>query len=255
MGREGDLNKENVHPTQGSQSESERKSKKRKISSAESPQAISKKAPTLLTIPESVKISLMSYLDINSLEALSKTCRHFGNMIQDKFLFSVHLPFLPNSQFMEDMKEAKVIKKKAILKLECKKPRLTQNYVAFDLHPVFSQNPMSSAQKYIIDSQMSLLALQSLREVNLLPEEDPASAVWTKVHQAAMCCWFHSSILDQIILCRLSTQGFLANISRLDLLMVSSDMGELLWQQILPAMDSLRDLNITAVERCSMAGG
>ena len=87
---------------------------------------------------------------------------------------------------------------------------------------------------------------QSLREVHyLLPEEDPASAIWSKAHHSAMLGWIITSPLDKMIL---------RNVSRLDLLLLSSNMGHLFWQQILPTMDSLRDLIMSAVECCSVEG-
>ena len=244
--------KENVRPSQGSQISS----KKRISSAVLTPPSSSKKTrpspdrQTFLSLPEPVKIRLLSYLDINSLESLARTSKHFHEMINSRFLISVQFPFPMDGPFLTYLKEAEIIKKKPLLRLEFMKPGLNQNE---GIHPLFSQ-PGIMASRYIIDSQLSFLSLQSLRELRLSPEEDPATPLWTPVQWSTKITWISTVWLDKRILERLSNLGGLRNISRLDLLLVSSDMGQFLWEKILPAMGSLRDLNITAVERCDLAG-
>ena len=103
----------------------------------------------MITIKKSVKIFLLNYLDI-----LSLCLRPAHTLVRLSRTGTSSPPTCHSfhSQFMEDLKEAKVIRKKALLKLECKKPRLTQIYLYY--HPVLSYNPMFLAKQYIIDSQM-----------------------------------------------------------------------------------------------------
>ena len=57
---------------------------------------------------------------------------------------------------------------------------------------------------------------------------------------------------EMAILSQLSRLGVLRNISRLNLLLVSNEMGELLWKEVIPQMRSLLKLDITVVERMAV---
>merc|ERR1719397_1893544 len=91
---------------------------------------------TLLTLPYEVKDQLLKYLDIKSMEALSKTCSQFDLMINGRFLTSLNLPFVINEPFMTEVKETEVIEKKPLLRLEFQKPFLY--VVTGGLHPIFT---------------------------------------------------------------------------------------------------------------------
>ena len=262
MGRQASVqNKENVAPDQGSRPK--KISKKRKVSPVleMTPASISSKKMrkegrpcvpplTLLTLPYDVKEQLLTYLDIKSMEALAKTCSHFDLMINGRYLTSLNLPLVLNEPFMTEVKETELIEKKPLLKLEFRKPSSSQNYQTEGLHPIFTfDKNNNNLPKYVMESQLRLLSMKKLREVNLLPEEVPNLPLWSGVNYSAMRYWETSCQLDVVILRHLSSVGGLRNISRLDLLLVSSDMAQLLWQDVMPAMQSLSQLNITVVER------
>merc|ERR1719397_803103 len=126
---------------------------------------------TLLTLPYEVKDQLLKYLDIKSMEALSKTCSDFDLMINGRFLTSLNLPFDIKGSFMTDIKETEVIEKKPLLRLEFRKPESDVTSLT-GLHPIFQTQTLSNDnQSFIIKTQLNLLSLKNLREVNLLPQE------------------------------------------------------------------------------------
>ena len=146
------------------------KKSRRKISSPAVP------APTLITLPYVVTNNLLLYLDVDTLENLSKTCSFFDQMIAGRFLTSIDLPF--SLDFISEVRNTDRLEKKPILKLRCNKSK--QQFKIFpDMPDEYSES--SSLNKIILDSsphmteylvlsQMSLLSLHKLREVDLVPD-------------------------------------------------------------------------------------
>ena len=77
--------------------------------------------PTLVTLPSLVTRKLLLYLDVDALENLSATCSFFDNIIAGRFLTSINFPF--SSEFTAELAATKLVEKKPLLKLKCKKSR------------------------------------------------------------------------------------------------------------------------------------
>jgi len=116
---------------------------------------------TLTSLPNLVLRNLLQFLDVESLENLSATCSMFDQLIAGKYLTSLSIPFSP--EFVREMKTSKSIDRKPLLKLEFGKSRRICLQTMFRGVSVFS-----SVIEYLIDSQLSLLDLRQLREIDLV---------------------------------------------------------------------------------------
>ena len=92
--------------------------------------------------------------NLQSLEALGKTCSHFDKMINGRYLTTLNLPF--GEEFLNDIKESKIYEKKPVLKLQCK-------------NPLSMFDSSFKEKEYTIKYQLSLLNLSKVRELDLVP--------------------------------------------------------------------------------------
>eukprot|EP00092_Neocalanus_flemingeri_P034451 GFUD01037461.1.p1 GENE.GFUD01037461.1~~GFUD01037461.1.p1 ORF type:complete len:451 (+),score=91.58 GFUD01037461.1:87-1439(+) len=131
--------------------------------------------PTLLTLPHCAISRLLLCLDVDSLERLSATCSYFDQMIAGKFLLSISVPF-PVS-FIKEVMDDDSIEKKPLLKMSCKKarddfktiPDFPEDYSdPSSIHKLVTGNS-PEMMDYLVFSQMSLLSLHKLRELDLVP--------------------------------------------------------------------------------------
>ena len=146
------------------------------------------------------------YFDVDTLERLSATCYYFDQLIAGRFLTSIDFPF--HVDFNAEVAATSTFEKKPLLKMRCKKPK--EEFRVFpDMPDEFSDT--SSIHKVIVDNcpdttdymvqgQLSLLSLNKLREVDLVPEcllEEGGSRVLT---QRVMDSYssFDSGLLRQI---------------------------------------------------------
>ena len=156
-------------------SNGERRSKRKKsshqgpISTANSVRNISKfktgSTTTCLTnLPHLVLFKLLQFLDVQSLENLSATCSLFDEMIAGQYLTSISIPFSP--EFVREMKTSKSIDKKPLLKLEFGKSKriCLQTMLRGDN----TIDRISHILEYLIESQLSLVDLRQLREIDLV---------------------------------------------------------------------------------------
>ena len=184
-------------------------------------------------------------------------------MINGRYLTSVNLPF--GDEFLNDIKESKILEKKPVLRLQCK------NVPHSPTSPTLLQDPLSlfvdssfELQQYTIKSQLSLLYLSKVRELDLVPvnikfcfffwlfntisislKDDIRDAV--NMRSSAM--WDCGQAFDLAILSELSSHGSLSNLFRLDILLSREDISRNLWKDFMPAMVNLVELNITVLER------
>lgn len=127
---------------------------------------------TLITLPHVVIQTLLSYLDVGSLESLNKTCSFFDQLISGKFLTSIDFPFPVD---FNDEVASSDVEKKPLLKIRCKKSRDQFNIFPdtpdrqSSLHKIITKT-VPTAMDYIVKSQLSILSLDMLREVDLVPE-------------------------------------------------------------------------------------
>jgi len=177
--------------------------------------------PTLTTLPQVVIERLLLYLDVESLERLSATCYHFDQLIAGRYLTSIDIPF--HVDFNAEVAAASNLEKKPLLKMRCKKPE--EEFKIFanmpdefsepsSIHKIIVEN-CPDMTDYMVQGQLSLLSLDKLREVDLVPEsamEEGGSRVLT---QRVMDSYsnFDSGLLRQI-----SRMGSLSHVTRLDVL-------------------------------------
>ena len=113
--------------------------------------------PSLATLPGLVHQKLLTYLDVQSMESLSKTCSVFDILINGQYLTAVNIP--------HDVNFYKEIRKtgfdvKPLLKLQSNKNYPVDYFIA---------DWGKFAIDYIINTQLSMLVTTSLREIDLVP--------------------------------------------------------------------------------------
>ena len=94
------------------------------------------------------------------MEALSQTCSHFDLMINGRYLTTVIFPFAGG--FLKDIEQSQIFEKKSVLRLECK-----NNFASNHLNMFVESS--SFTKDYLIETQLSLLNMTKLREVDLFP--------------------------------------------------------------------------------------
>ena len=119
----------------------------------------------LTSLPNLVLSRLFQFLDVQSLENLSATCSTFDQLIAGQYLTSISIPYSP--EFVSEMKTAKSIDRKPLLKLEigkskgiCLQTMLRGGYTTGYYYPRIIE--------YLMESQLSLLDLRQVREIDLV---------------------------------------------------------------------------------------
>jgi len=178
-------------------------------------------APTLVTLPSIVIRKLLLYLDVDTLESLSATCSFFDSFIASQFITSINFPFC--SEFTAELATTRFVEKKPLLKLKCKKSRdLFSLFPSIDefprpmsFHKMIVDSFNNNQGDYMVHSQLSLLSLEKLREVDLVPEsvweEGGTSVISTRVMDAY--CFFDCGLLKQI-----SRMGSFSHVTRLNVI-------------------------------------
>ena len=127
--------------------------------------------PTLLNLPLCAITRLLLCLDVNSLENLSATCSYFDQLIAGRFLTSIDFPFPMN--FIKEILQTNCLDKKPLLKLRCKKSSslMSDGYSEpTSIHKLLVYNdPDPNMIDYLVLTQMSLLSLHKVRELDLVP--------------------------------------------------------------------------------------
>jgi len=171
--------------------------------------------PTLLSLPYCAISKLLQCLDVDSLENLSSTCYYFDQLIAGRFLLSIDFPF-PVS-FLHEVNNSKMLEKKPLLRFRCKKSivefMMFSNVYPepFSQHKLIIDNEKLHMRDYLVMSQMSLLSLHKLREVDLVPHEDNIRLLSQR--NLDLYTKFDCSVLKQI-----SRLGSLSHVTKLDVL-------------------------------------
>jgi len=139
-------------------------------------------AACLTSLPYLALSRLLQFLDVQSLENLSATCSMFDQLIAGQYLTSISIPF--SSEFVSEIKAAKFIDKKPLLKLEfgrsnCKS-LLTMLRGGDGSGYVPDYIPLNIVW-YLMESQLSLLNLGQLREIDFVVNSS------TKLNFTDMC--------------------------------------------------------------------
>jgi len=174
--------------------------------------------PTLTTLPSVVTTKLLLYLDVDTLENLSSSCSYFHQLIAGRFLTSINFPFTVD--FISEMRNAACIEKKPLLKLKCKKSK--DQFIIFSdyfiesnisFHKIISSKGCDM-KDYLALSQMSLLSLDKLREVDLVPDSLGRMDIWRLYNRRIG----YYSDFDARLLMQITRFGSLHNVTRLNVL-------------------------------------
>eukprot|EP00092_Neocalanus_flemingeri_P044018 GFUD01048671.1.p1 GENE.GFUD01048671.1~~GFUD01048671.1.p1 ORF type:complete len:348 (-),score=80.29 GFUD01048671.1:135-1178(-) len=167
-------------------------------------------------------------------------------MIAGKFLLSISLPF-PVS-FIKEVMDDESFEKKPLLKLSCKKtrdefktiPDLTEDYSeSSSLHKLIIGNS-PEMMDYLVFSQMSLLSLHKLRELDLVP--DSVKQEGRLLGQRIMDSY---SNFDCSLLRHISRLGSLKCLTRLDMLVDQN----LYLEQFMAELPNLLELGLSILTR------
>ena len=211
--------------------------------------------PTLLTLPYLVVQTLLSHLDVTSLEQLSKTCSFFDQLINGKYLTSLCVPF--DAHFLKEISTTNVVEKKPLLKLRCPKSEelfkvvyddvdvpsvKTQMMSQMSVHRVLVDITPNINTDYMIHLQLSFLNLEELREIDLIPET--ASATHPLVHHRGHNCF------DFAILKHLSMNSWLDNVTKFSIMIPMGDSHYYIDSYLGPnTMPNLRELEVVVASR------
>jgi len=222
--------------------------KKDTTSFASSPPTL---VPTLTTLPYVVTMKLLLYLDVDSLERLSATCSYFDQMIAGQFLTSIEFPF--HTDFSAEVAATQTFEKKPLLKIKCKKSK--DEFTIFPHMPSEFSEPSSihkiivdncpDMMDYLVHSLLSLLSLNQLREVDLVP--DTIGDGWSRYpHQRVLDSYFN---FDMGLLRQISRMGSLSHVTRLDVFVDH----HFYLEEFMTKFPSLLELGLTIVSRSGLS--
>jgi len=200
-----------------------KKFKKSSSSSASSSPAL---VPTLTTLPYVATRKLLLYLDVDTLENLSKTCSYFDQLISGRFITSLDFP-LPLS-FITEVATTSRMEKKPLLKIRCKK----NDKMLFT--PRFAD--------YMFHSQLSLLSLDKVREFDFVP----ASLRMGNSKMFGLSKNIIYEDFDLSLLRHVKSMGSLDNVTKLNILFNDSTWTK--WHSSLQMFPSLVEFGLTIYE-------
>ena len=163
---------------------------------------------TLLTLPRLVHQKLLLYLDVESMESLSKTCSVFDWLINGQYLTSINIPHDPSFHFLKEIRETGSLEVKPLLKLKCDKSWQTSHII---------KDCSKQLLSYTVASQMSMLETSKLREIDLVHDKVEISPNW--FGHGDNC--FE---IDTIIMGELVRSNSLTHVSKLSLVVKHSFM-------------------------------
>ena len=130
-------------------------------------QVLAKQSPTLQSLPDKVQEKLLAYLDIKSIQELSKSCRFYEQFINDRLHISQSLPF--NEEFLSQLQALRSVVKKQVLRFTLNDGAIRAKTLPF-LAAKYEQ------LWYIIESQLAFFHTDKLREIDFAPPSDIAVA-------------------------------------------------------------------------------
>ena len=153
------------------------------------PPSPSKQGPTLQSLPDKAQEKLLAFLDIKSIQELSKSCRFYDNLINDRLHVSLSLPF--DEELLEQLQATRNVVKKHVL-------RLTLNQVTKT--KLTELQPSEVQAEYIMKSQLAFLRTERLREIDFAPSSDIAVAGqfhgWAEEEVYKTCAFLSGVTLD-----------------------------------------------------------
>jgi len=178
----------------------------RKASKA--PRVVVKRLPTsesrpvlqLVQMPALVLRRITHFLDVTSLENLAATCDFFHKLVTARGVTTLNIPF--SNKFIAELNAVKTFHKKQVFRLCSLKEDDT---CVPDDEAVFVE--------YMISSQLALVDLKKLREVELMPK-----TMETQVERATNSRLAVFVDFDRVLMRRLDQLGCLTNLTRLEVL-------------------------------------
>ena len=231
-----------------------------------------KPPPTFLTLPDLVLKKLLLFMDVRSMENLSRTCSHFDLLINGNYLTSLSVPF--DAHFMKELYQTNIIEKKPLLQLKCSKSRESFGHVFIDnysttesvfsddrtihgrkvmlmsrmsVHNVVQEDHNPDLTDYLILSQLSFIKLDKLREIDLLPEGVDGITIEPNTRYSHYKSYQQ---FDYTLLNHLEVNCWLTNVSRLSILIFFDIDAIYIEDFFLPEkMPNLQELEVVAASR------
>jgi len=206
--------------------------------------------PTLTTLPYVVIQTLLMYFDVDTLEILSTSCSFFDQIISGKYLTTIEFPF--PSDFNNELATSNV-EKKPLLRIKCKKSQDQFNIFpdvpgqSCSMHKIITKTA-PSAMDYMVKSQMSVLSLDLLRELDFVPEGlDKRGGASRMLPEKTK---FTYDRFDARLLIQLNRMGSLRLVTRLSLLV---DHNFFIHPALSAMFPSLIELGLCLVEITGMS--
>ena len=223
---------------------SSKKQSKRPVTAKKSKPVLAENSgppPTLMSLPYEVQLKLLSYLDVSSLESLAATSSQFDLLIHGRFLTSLAVPF--DASFLQEIAATDTVQKKPLLRLQCIKPRGEGEVGSVEHFMSTFVESKHGVREYILHSQMALLQLDQVREIDLVPRD--ISPEQMKNHPM----WDSFQDFDKIIMRQMSRLDILRNLSRLDIMIVDEDFSQTVLKEFMPKLTNLQEFSLTITER------
>ena len=156
-------------------------------------------------------------------------------MIHGRFITTLNLPF--DSQFLQEVTQANIIEKKPVLRLRSKK---TGNLKMEEIS--VSPNAYNLILEQILRPQISVVSLDNLREIDLVPKELPLVGP-SAIKTLEAFIWEDKALLRQ-----LSSLNYLSRVTKMDILLDQT----VHIQEYLPYFSSLQEVGVTLVGKTGM---
>ena len=102
---------------------------------------------------------------------------------------------------------------------------------------------LSCNHRYILKSQMALLQLDKVREIDLVPR------AISPIEMKSPAMWESFQDYDRIILRHMSYLDILRNLSRLEIMIVDEDFSQTVLKEFMPKLKNLLEFKVTIAER------
>jgi len=156
----------------------------------------------LVQMPALVLRRMMHFLDVTSLENLAATCDFFHQLVTLRGVATLNIPF--SNKFIAELDAVKTFHKKSVFRLKSLKEDDT---CVPDDEAIFVE--------YMISSQLALVDLKKLREVDLMPKTLEAHGQVERATNSRLAVFVD---FDRVLMRRLDQLGCLTNLTRLDVL-------------------------------------
>jgi len=156
----------------------------------------------LVQMPTLVLRRMMHFLDVTSLVNLAATCDFFRQFVTLRGVATLNIPF--SSKFIAELNAVKTFHKKSVFRLKSLKEDDT---CVPDDEAIFVE--------YMISSQLALVDLKKLREVDLKPKTLEAQGQVERATNSRLAVFVD---FDRVLMRRLNQLDCLTNLTRLEVL-------------------------------------